>query len=293
MKLGLCHDNTIRDNGTARHCFDALKAIGPAAGVEVDHFLPREIWPKRDWYLWIDDGRDDMRMVPPRPWAYYAIDTHLGWAYRAWKAGQADLVFCAQKNAVEEFERDGIKAVWIPLACDPSIHLNAEEFLARGLKPEEVDKRYDIAFVGYVRDDTGLGFNNRVDYLDRIFREVPSFWFAANRFWEEMALRYVRARVGLNISIRDDLNMRIWEIMSTGTPCLSNHDVAGIDDLLEAGTHYIAFEGPDEMVERSKWMLGQGPEYLDSLGRIGMTEVRNRHTYRNRMATVLEVISRV
>lgn len=292
MKICLCHDNTIRDNGTARHCLDAFKAIAPDRGVEVFHALPREPWPSADWFLWVDDGRDDISVLPPAPWAYYAIDTHLGYSYRRWKASRANLAFVAQKDAVEDFARDGVKASWLPLACDPSVHLCADEFLARGLLPEDVAKRYNVAFVGYVRDDNGVGFNNRVDYLDRLFREIPSFWFAANRFWEEMALRFVRARVGFNISIKNDLNMRVFEIMSCGVPLLTNRDVAGIEDLFAEGRHYVGYKGPDEMIEQARGMLSQS-DALDELGKIGMTEVRNRHTYRHRMATVLEEISHV
>lgn len=293
MKICLCHDNTIRDNGTARHCFDALKAIAPEAGVEVFHALPREPWPAADWFLWVDDGRDDISILPPAPWAYYAIDTHLGYAYRRWKASQATLAFVAQKNAVEEFARDGVKADWLPLACDPEVHLNAQELVERkGLKPEDVAKRYAVAFVGYVRDDNAVGFNNRVDYLDRLFREIPSFWFATNRFWEEMALRMVRAKVGFNVSVKSDLNMRVFEILSCGVPLLTNRDVVGIGDLFTEGQHYVGYKGLDEMVEKARWMLSGGVD-LDELGRIGMNEVRNRHTYRHRMATVLEEISHV
>ena len=58
-----------------------------------------------------------------RPGAWWAIDTHLDFAWCREKAHGFDLVFAAQRDGAEELRREGIaSATWLPLACDPEIH---------------------------------------------------------------------------------------------------------------------------------------------------------------------------
>lgn len=286
MNIGCTWDCTIRNNGTASYCMPALKELGHT----VKHYQAMGECQKHDFYLYVDDGRDDKKWLPPHPNAYWAIDTHLGYGYRLWKAAQFDRVFVAQKDAVEQFKKDGIKHVeWLPLACHPMAHPNKEELISRGFPEKDLTRRHQIAFVGFLNDAKGEGFNSRVDYLDRLFAEFPQSWVAVNLFFEQMAVRFVQAQLGFNISIKQDLNMRCFEVMSTGTPLLTNRNVHGIGDLFEEGVDYFGYEGPDEMVEVAKLALND-----DTLRRTiagtGFNRVRARHTYKHRMETICEVM---
>lgn len=249
--------------------------------------------PEADAYIYIDDGRDDLKWIPPHPNFYWAIDTHLGYAYRVWKAKHFDRVFTAQRDAVAQFKRDGIPWVeWLPLACHPQAHPCRRELLERGAKEEDLRQQWDIVFVGFLNDAKGPGMNSRVDYLDRLFREFPNSWLSVNCFFEPMAIRYIKGRLGFNISIRNDLNMRVFEVMSTGAALLTNRNVEGIESLFEEGTHYIGYESQDEMVEAARYALDMDG-FTERVGASGFQEVRNRHTYLDRMRVIMEELRHV
>ena len=95
------------------------------------------------------------------------------------------------------------------------------------------------------------GANDRIEYLDVIFKNFPNSWFAYSVFFEQAALRYARARVGFNISVRDDLNMRFFEVMSYGNCLVTNRDVVGWDDLgFVEDEHFLGYKGEEEMVDK-------------------------------------------
>lgn len=121
MSIALLYDSSIRNNGTAVLCWDALKrGLGfsdmiryqQGPGISKDHSL----------YIHIDDGRDDIDFdfSQYKPNAFWAIDTHLGYEARLKKARQFDWVFTAQRDGAERMHQDGLAHVeWLPLACHP------------------------------------------------------------------------------------------------------------------------------------------------------------------------------
>lgn len=294
MRICATHNCEIRNSGTATYALRALKLL-QAQGVieEAFHWMPRGEAPRADWYLYTDDGRDDLDWLPPHPWAYWAVDTHLGYGYRLWKALQADRVYVAQKDAVENFARDGVKQVqWLPLACHPEAHNTRKELLAKGFKNNDLTETWDWSFVGFMNNGDGDGSNNRIDYLDCLQRAFPNGWISAGVFFEDMAVRCVRAKLGFNISIKRDLNMRVFEIMSTGTALLTNRDVHGIDDLFIEGEDYYGFDGPDEMLARANDAL-VWESIRETIAIQALEKVRSRHTYEHRIKTIIEEMNHV
>ena len=291
LNIGLCYDSSIRNNGTPVLCWDSLKR---GMGLNITRYLPQGELPKHDFYIYIDDGRDGLEWECPKPNAYWAVDTHLGYDYRLFKAKQFDYVFCAQQEGVEKMKRDGIEnCYWLPLACHPPAHPNMVEMmqseeLSKIGGRDGLSKQYDIGFVGFVNDATGLGMNNRLEHLHRLFGEFTNSWLTANVFFEDMAVRYIRARLGFNVSIRNDLNMRFFEIPSIGTCMLTNRDQVGWDEIgFEEGKHFLGFQGFDEMIEKAQWGLDH-PDEREQIAKAGMEEVRTNHTYVHRMESLLE-----
>jgi len=102
-----------------------------------------------------------------------------------------------------------------------------------------------------------------------------------------MAARYVRGRVGFNVSIRDDLNMRFFEIPSTGACMLANRDQVGWDVLgFEDGVHFLGFDTMDEMADQVRWAL-KNPLEREQIAQAGHALVREHHTYIHRMQRIL------
>lgn len=287
--IAVVYSGEIRDNGTPFYVRFALAQI---IGHEPDWFTedpssPRPITAEHDFRIHVDDGRDDFGVDNiPHPWGYWAVDSHLGPAIRIEKARQADIVWCAQKPFVEVLKREGIKASWLPLACEPLLHVNARELADRENREPTVPD-LDLAFVGHIQNpDTIHAPAGRLAFLDTLFRAFPNSWYAYGHFHEDMARVYHRARVGVNHAIRDDLNMRFFELASMRIPQLADQRMVGLDELgFHAWEHYIPYT--DNAVERAEFALGTKGDLQDLADRAYWL-VRGAHTYKHRLCRMLE-----
>ena len=301
---GLFYNADIRNNGTARRVSEAFFRMGfKDTGFErySRPFHDKVDYDKHDFWLFVDDGRDDIPMEVPKgdaPKCCYLIDTHLGYNQRLDWAKHFDHVFVAQLPTVDKFKQDGIENVhWLPLACTPSTDLTAGELLRA---PQEtkgewgVNKRHDVVFVGYLNNghivDGEQQGNDRTAALDYIFRCFKNNWLSLNTFFADAAVRYARGRVGFNISIRDDLNMRFFEIMSCGTCLVTNTDVVGIEELgFEDGVHFMGYKTLEEARDKIQFAL-ENPMEREDIAKAGHDLVRSAHTYEHRVKQIIETI---
>tara|TARA_R100000963_G_C4622521_1_gene89640 strand:- start:192 stop:1034 length:843 start_codon:yes stop_codon:yes gene_type:complete len=254
-----------------------------------------------DFWLFIDDGRDEIEIPDlPSPNACWLVDTHLGYDIRLKWAMHFDYVFLCQKPDVARMKLDGIQNVhWLPLACLPNVDPSYSELQsARHELPDTffdpfgLQKLHDVAFVGHWITDENLtdGANDRIEYLDVIFKNFPNSWFAYSVFFEQAALRYARARVGFNISVRDDLNMRFFEVMSYGNCLVTNRDVVGWDDLgFVEDEHFLGYKGEEEMVDKIQWAL-DNPMEREKIAKTGHELVRSAHKYEHRINEMLNIV---
>lgn len=288
----LVYNTDIRGGGTDTYVWDAMRR-GLGYGDTLRRYRPDGKLPPHSFYIYVDDGRDDITWECPKPNAYWAIDTHLGFDYRLWKARQFDYVFCAQREGAQRMRSHGVNAFWLPLACHPPAHPNREELMGHEERPRfdregGFDKRFDVVFVGFINEGAGPNSNNRLEFLDFLFRECPNFWLTTNCFHEDMAIRYVRGRVGFNLSIRNDLNMRAFEVPSTGTCMLSNTTIDGLEAVdLIPGMDFLPFTDQKEMLAQVAWAL-KNPLERETIARRGHEKVRSRHTYAHRAALLLK-----
>jgi len=324
MKLTFCVNAEMRDNGTFSLVRQAAKEVMglPVFGLDGEHLewlqrghpIPED--HKTDMVLFCDDGRDDIPMeLPDAPVkACWLIDTHLGSDIRVEWAKHFDFVFCAQTTGVDLMADHGIDAHWLPLACQPRAQPNQSELmqirealLAQEADPaqresaqaslqqifmgRDLDKEWDVVFVGFMNKgvEGDPESHNRVEYLDAIFKAYRNSWLVTNCFHEAMAARYVKGRVGMHVSIKNDLAMRWFEIPSTGTAMLANRDVAGWADLgFRDGEHFVGYEGIDEAIEKIRRML-DNPMEREAIARQGHEFVRANHTYAHRMAQMFGI----
>jgi hypothetical protein len=247
------------------------------------HLIPDGNWAdhgKFDVNFWVDWGDDALMpnlpykpVTPPNPNVYVTSDTHLGYDYRLSMARQFDLVFCNQKRAVEEFIRDGInpdRVFWLPHAVEPLAY-----------PTKEIIKKYDVAFIG------NIGSWGRVDFLDRMFREFPNFFYG-KRLFEEAADVFCSSRIVLNISIGDDVNMRVFEALATKSLLLTN-ELPTLPDLFRDGVHLVTYKTHDEAVEKAKYYLAHENE-ANAIAERGYSEVMGKHTYMHRLKMVLDIL---
>ena len=296
-KIAFIYNSDIRNNGTPTLCFNSVKhqlGLGDEViRLSTPFSAPKEL-PKAELYIHIDDGRDELKWEAPENSAYYAIDTHLGYEFRKEKARQFKYVYCAQKEGAARMRDDGIsQATWLPLACNHMAHPNRSEMMVHPGKESilgswTLDKEWDVGFVGFLGRNSDADKNCRVEWLDYLFARFANSWFASNCFFENMSVRYIRSKVGYNISIKNDLNMRFFEVLSSGTCLLTNTTVDGIDDLgFEEGVDFLGYATKAEMTEKVEWAINH-PMEREEIAKSGHEKCRKFHTYELRMKKIIE-----
>jgi len=272
-RVALIYDNTLRPETTGVYCLRALQEL-----VEVEHFLAQDIdrIPRTgfDLYLNIDDGLRYHLPAELRPSAWWAIDTHMDPAWAEEKGRDFDWLFAAQRDGAERLCQAGLRAAWLPLACDPAIH-----------QPHPLAKRWDVCFVG--RTSAGP----RVDLLRLVRQHFPNT-FIGERYFDEFAKTYSESRIGFNRSVKNDVNMRVFETLGCGTLLVTNdlHD-NGQHELFESDRHLVTYQGRDELVDKL-WFYLSHEEARQKIALAGHAEAVANHTYRHRMQAILETIER-
>ena len=254
--------------------------------LEVDHFCPTgDLSPfgGYDLNVHVDWGEDALTgILPyqpidcPRPMAYWASDTHIenglprdSYPYRLSVAKKADYVFCAQKEGVEKMKADGIEnPIWLPHAFEPQAYP----------KGEVLTKKYDVCFVGHINT------KNREDALDRLFSEFPNFYYGQALF-DEAAQKYAESKVCFNISMTNDLNMRTFEIMGTGSFLMTSW-IPTIEEFFEDGKHLVLYRSLDELIDKTKYYLDHDTE-REKIAQAGYEEVIKNHTIQKRVDVIL------
>jgi len=283
MRCAIYYDNvTGRNDGNPLYVWNALKRMQEKGLLEVDHLAPMknaEMFGQYDANFWVDWGEDGLgSMIPypmidcPKPNIYWASDTHLGYQYRLEMARKFDHAFVAQKRAVEDFAKDGVKAEWLMHAFEPQAYP----------RMEFASKKYDVCFVGHINSQ------NRIDALDRLFKEFPNFFYG-QRLFEDAAEKFCQSKIVFNISMLDDLNMRTFEAMGTGSFLLTNW-IPTIEEVFEDGKHLVLYRSHDEMVDKAKYYLAHDTE-REKIAAAGYEEVMAKHTIQHRVDRMLEVVN--
>ena len=273
MKLALIFNKDRED--TIGGYFERAAA---QMGIESDHFWTSDsdIPAGYDLYLRIDHG-DYKYDIPGhlKPSAFYAIDTHLEKPYRKIKeqVRHYGFVFCAQKSGVKKLKRDtGIDAKWVPIACDPEIH-----------KDLNIERKLDVAFVG-----TEGKKNLRGELLKLLARRYPNSYIgrADSRFMSNI---YSSAMIGFNYSINDDINMRMFEVLSCGALLITNRlrDDSGFNELFADGKNLVTYGTPGELLKKTEYYLSHDAERI-KIAAEGRSLSVNRYTYKASLKNMLE-----
>ncbi len=234
--------------------------------------------PDPDLYLWVESvpGHLPTHLDAVKcPKACYLIDTHLNLDWHLQWAAQFDYVFLAQREYVAEFLKRGCRNVqWLPLGCDPEVHAGGG-----------AEKRYDIGFAGSIFANT-----RRAELLQRLANK--RFQLKAERcFWDEMARLFSQSRMVFNNAIRNDLNMRTFEAMSTGTLLFT-------DLALNSGQAELFVDGEDLAIYQDDRLIETARHYLiyeekrEQIARRGQLMVHQAHTYLHRCRELIQVCLR-
>jgi len=239
---------------------------------EVLYQLPKGWNP--DLFLWVESGvsfplKGFEALSCPR--VCYLIDTHLHLANHLEIAGHFDHVFLAQKEYVKHFIEAGIPNVhWLPLACDPDIH---QRF--------EVDVCHELTFVGSFTPS----HRKRNALLVALSKKFPLH--VERCFLEEMAFTFSRSKMVFNRSRKNDLNMRVFEALATGSLLITDEaGGSGLTELFEDGKHLVVYKHPRDLYARVEYYLKNDAE-RKRIASEGRREVLRHHTYENRVHAMM------
>ena len=243
----------------------------------IDHYLTQDAESIRgdyDLYLRIDHG--DYKYDLPqhlRPQVFLAIDTHLRKPFKkiVKQAKHYDFVMCVHKDSIKALRWKGISAEWLPVACDPEVH-----------RKLDIPKKYDVGFVG----TEGKRTLRRI-LLKELGKRYPKSFLGIAPF-TEMSQIYSASKIGFNYSIRNDINMRMFEVMSCGALLITNRTKGnGFEELFENGKHLVTYKNQRELFRLIDYYLTHDKE-REEISRNGHQLVIKYHTYEMRTANMLE-----
>jgi SAM-dependent methyltransferase len=284
MKIAIVFSKGNRPDTTGVYC---LRALGQKH--EVSHFEPEEMSKiqrgEYDLFMNIDDGRSYRFRADLHPSVFWAIDTHIKPERCLEKARDFDFVFCAQRPGAQEMRKAGIAARWCPLAFDPEVH-----------RKYPLPKIFDVSFVGnYGRFRYGRFFwegkkifkerAKLISLLKRKFR-----LFTGNFFFEEMAVVFSLSKIVFNKSVKDDVNMRVFEALGCGSLLVTDRIANNQDLLFKHGEHFVEYRSPGGLVEAVDYYL-RHEEERERIAARGREEASRKHTYAHRMDYMLSFLT--
>jgi len=226
-----------------------------------------------DLYLWIESvgGYYPLNLEAlPCPKACYLIDSHLNLPMHLEWAKQFDVVFIAQREYLDEFRKLGMQAHWLPLGCDPEVHSR-----------HALQKIHPVGFVGGVQSGS-----RREALLKKLSSQVALHYERC--FWDDMAKLFSQSLIVFNEAVRNDLNMRVFEVMSVGSMLLTDMAVnSGQDELFRDGEDYAVYRDGN-LCDVARFYLDN--DYLrEQIAVRGQRLVHIAHTYGHRVDDLLAV----
>ncbi|MGA9293866.1 MAG: glycosyltransferase [Ignavibacteriaceae bacterium] len=231
---------------------------------------------KPDLFLWIESVAS---FIPINikgsgfPTACYLIDSHLNLESHLNWANYFDFIFIAQREYLSEFKKSGFENVfWLPLGADPEIH-----------SKKNIEKTYDVGFVGSV---SGHLYQRRVNLLNKINSIVKVNY--SRCWWNEMAEFFSASKIVFNNSINNDLNMRLFEVMSTGSFLLTDTaSNSGQEEMFKDGKD-LGIYNDDNIIDKVKYYLKNDIE-RETIAEHGRQIIHSAHTYSHRIEELLSV----
>lgn len=171
------------------------------------------------------------------------------------------IVLLYDRHHAEFFQAAGFKQLyWFPGLTFP--HDDKAVVAARQTATRETR----IAFVG----QTGICHPRRIQMLSQLHaHRLP---LAVKAVAQREGLNfYGSSLVGFNSSLNGDLNLRVFEILSSGAMLLTDHlaPASGLAEVWQDGRDLVTYASPAELVERARQAIAR-PDETRAIGAAGM-----------------------
>ena len=223
-----------------------------------------------DLYLNVDDGLRYHLPGELRPSAFWAIDTHLDFDRCREKAPGFDVVFAAQRDGVDLLRCIGVCSA---RGCRWPVTLM---FIASTTWPSNTTWR-SWEHLSWWRGDL-------LSLIQRRYRNS----FVGQCYFDDMARTYSAARIAFNRSIRNDVNMRVFEAVACGSMLMTN-DLGdnGLGELFRDGVQLATYRDHEDLLDKLAFYL-EREAVRERIAAAGRAEAIAKHTYAHRMEKVLK-----
>ncbi len=228
---------------------------------------------KPDFILAVDDSSHYILDINYHPKAIWIIDSHTSFICDKVMAKSFDIIFVAQKEYVDKFKKFNSYVYWLPLAGDLEWH---------GKK--ELNKIYDVAFIGQI----GTGWRKKIllklkkDYLNS---------FISSTDCKKISEIYSQSKIVVNYNVNNDINMRVFEAMVSGSLLITNRiNDNGFEELFEDNKHLVVYNGTyKDLKEKIDYYLNNDEE-RKKIAQEGYKLVLEKHLYKHRIDFILNKI---
>lgn len=288
-KIMVVYDDRVRGDTTGTYFKWGFERLGH----EVSHVRPDEALTiqkaTQDLYVKIDDGLRIHNEWNPKlkPNCYYIIDTHY-WDAAEWRpqiSEQMEWSFVTQLTGIEFLRENGVegKASWLPLAADDDLHSpNVSGY-----------DKYDWSFVGNVGHAQPNTPNKRIDYLDALLKEFPNGMVSDYSFYKELAAIYGSSKTVFNTCINNDISMRFFEGLMSGSFLVTERITDnGVDELYEwegapLADTFCEYRDQEDLIEVMGEVLSD-PAKRKEYGQEGRRMALAGHAYKHRCLSILD-----
>ena len=107
------------------------------------------------------------------------------------------------------------------------------------------------------------------------------------RYFAEMAHAYSASRIVFNRSIKNDINMRVFEAAACGSLLMTNDlQSNGLAELFQDAIHLATYKSPEELLDKTRFYLANETS-REKIAAAGMAHAHQHHTYRHRVEQIL------
>ena len=141
-----------------------------------------------------------------------------------------------------------------------------------------------MSFVGQI----GPLHPYRYHILDEMTAQgIPLETFSGSQ--EKAAEVYANSQINLNVSLNGDLNMRVFEVLSSGGFLLTDtlKPEAGLEALFEVGKHLDTYESKADLYQKIKYYLNH-PDLTQQIAKAGSELFWQQHQPEQKVQQLLD-----
>jgi glycosyltransferase involved in cell wall biosynthesis len=199
---------------------------------------------------------------------WWVNDSHQFLDLMVQKAPYFDQMFVSMKDDVSAF---GPHAIWLPGSASVDVAIDYH-----------LPRTHDLTFVGSL-DPV---HQNRVEMIEQLSKVFPQMNIKQGVFLEAMARVLSASKMVFNISLKQDLNYRVFEALACGAMLLTDRIDNGLLDLFEDGKDLVIYDSFDDLKDKIIYYLEHSDE-RKSIARAGKQKVLQQNTVDHRISKVL------